>query len=272
MSTAPLGAHATERVGPFQFALLVLSVLALVAVTVDAFVQPDPEVSLILQGIDLVACCLFAFDFVQRFRRAPSKRQFMHWGWIDLLACVPNVDALRVGRFVQILRILRLLRGIRSVQRLFGMMFVSKSRGGVATVATTMFLLVVFSSVAILICEKGEGANIRTAGDAIWWSVTTVTTVGYGDRYPVTFGGRLVAMGLMIAGVGLFGILSGVVASLFLGKPDEDKDRVVLEELKQFRAELAAIRAASHRPLENRTDPPAAAPSIADVSRRNTDT
>ena len=220
--------------------LLILSVLTLVAIAADTFFELDPEVSRILQGVDLIMCGAFFIDFVIRFRRAESKADFMRLGWIDLLACIPNIDALRVGRFVRVLRVLRLLRGVRSLQRLLGMMFAKRTRGGVASVALTTFLLVVFSSIAILLCEKAEGANIKTAGDAVWWSVTTVTTVGYGDRYPVTVEGRVLAMALMVAGVGLFGTLSGIIASVFLGKQEDDT--TVLDELKLLRAELASVR------------------------------
>lgn len=243
-----------ERVGPFQLVLLVLSILTLVAIAADTFFQLDPEVSRILQGVDVIACAAFFLDFVLRFRRAESKLVFMRLGWIDLLACVPNIDALRVGRLVRVLRVLRVLRGVRSLQRLLGMVFANKGRGGVASVAMTMFLLVVFSSVAILLCEKDEEANIMSAGDAVWWSVTTVTTVGYGDRYPVTFEGRVLAMTLMLAGVGLFGALSGIVASFFLGRPDDDHE--VMEELKALKEELSVIRAATAHPFEIRTDLP----------------
>ncbi|MBM3854857.1 MAG: two pore domain potassium channel family protein [Verrucomicrobia bacterium] len=102
-------------------------------------------------------------------------------------------------------------------------------------------MLIVTSSVAMLWFERGEGANIRTAGDAVWWSVATVTTVGYGDRYPVTTDGRLVAGTLMIAGVGLFGALSGLVASLFLGNREDEK--ALAAEIRAMRTELERLRA-----------------------------
>lgn len=241
-STASDG-PATEQVGPFQFAILVLSVLALAVVAADTFLTLPHEVSRILQGVDLIACAAFFTDFLLRFRAAESKWEFMRWGWLDLLASVPNLDVLRVARFVRILRVLRLLRGIRSLQRLFSVMYRSKVRGGAVTVGLTMFLLVVFSSVGILLCETTANANIRSAGDAVWWSVTTVTTVGYGDRYPVTAEGRMLAIGLMFAGVGMFGAFSGLIASAFLGRSDE-KENAIAAELQSLRAELVAQRTA----------------------------
>jgi len=229
-----------ERVGPFQFAVLVMSAVALVAITVDALVPLPHEVSRLLQWVDLVVCAVLFVDFVARFHAAESKLAFMKLGWIDLLACVPNIDALRVGRIFSVVRVVRVLRGVRSIQRLVRVMFMHEAHGGVVAVAMTMFLLVVLASVAVLLCEHAPVSNIKTADDAVWWSVTTITTVGYGDRYPVTDAGRLVAMGLMFAGVGLFGALSGIIASKFLGRSEEHQ--AAEEEVKMLRAEVARLR------------------------------
>jgi voltage-gated potassium channel len=87
------------------------------------------------------------------------------------------------------------------------------------------------------------GANIVTAGDAMWWSVVTLTTVGYGDRFPVTAEGRIVATLMMTAGVGLFGAFSGFVASWFLRPAEHEQD----DALREVRLELAAIRALLER-------------------------
>lgn len=238
-STLPSGSG-TEQVGPFQFAILVLSVLSLGAIAADSLLPLPVEISRLLQWVDLLACAAFFVDFVIRFRAAESKMAFMKWGWIDLLASVPNIEVLRVGRFVRILRVLRLLRGIQSLRRLVNVLFGRSQQGGVTSVAMIMFLLIVVSSTAILWFERGDGANIRTAGDAVWWSVTTVTTVGYGDRYPVTPEGRAIAGALMVCGVGLFGALSGIVASLFLGQRAEQD--AMLSEIKAMRAELAKLQ------------------------------
>lgn len=240
MSSAVPSGPSTEEVGPFQLTLLVLSVLALAVIAVETFVPVPREVGRILAGVDVAACGIFFLDFLIRFRAAESKLAFMKWGWIDLVASIPNVDLLRLGRFVRILRVLRLLRSVRSLRHLVSIMYQSKGRGGVATVVLIMFLLVVFASIGILLCETVPESNIKTAGDAVWWSVTTVTTVGYGDRYPVTSGGRAIAICLMFSGVGMFGTLSGVIASLFLGSPQPDP--AVLEEIRALRAEVERNR------------------------------
>lgn len=222
-----------EKLSVFQLALLILSILVLLSLIADAIAPVPPEVSTIIQTLDLVACFLFFVDFVIRFWRAESKLAFMRWGWIDLLACIPNVDLLRVGRLARVLRIIRLLRGVRIGHRIISLILQNKPKSAFTSVLLTTMLLVTFASIAILIAEVGPEVNIKSADDAIWWSVTTMTTVGYGDKYPTTTEGRLIAMVLMFAGVGLFGTLSGLVASFFLGKQEAES-----EELRQILARL----------------------------------
>jgi voltage-gated potassium channel len=162
----------------------------------------------------------------------------MKWGWIDLIASISNVPILRVGRFIRILRIIRLLRAIRATHKVSSILFKDKLQTGVASVTLNAFLLIMFCSIGILICEQQDpDANIKTAGDAIWWSVTTITTVGYGDKYPVTAEGRIVAMILMVSGIGLFGIFSGLAASFFFGS----KHQGILHEENKILARLEKL-------------------------------
>jgi voltage-gated potassium channel len=227
----------SERATIFQVCLLVLSLVAVVALLVDAIAPLPREVSRTVQTGDTFVCALLFVDFLNRLRKAESKRAFMRTGWIDLVACIPNVDFLRAGRLVRVLRIIRLLRGLRAGKRMVELFRENRPKSALASALTIMVLLVAFSSAAILIADDGRDANIKSAEDAIWWSITTITTVGYGDRYPTTTEGRVIAMVLMLCGVGLFGVLSGFVASLLLGKNSEEEN----SELAEIRAHLTRI-------------------------------
>jgi voltage-gated potassium channel len=79
-------------------------------------------------------------------------------------------------------------------------------------------LLLIFSSILILKVEDVPNGNIKTASDAVWWAFTTISTIGYGEFYPVSNAGRAIAGVLIIFGVGVFGTLSGLIASWFLGR------------------------------------------------------
>jgi len=100
-----------------------------------------------------------------------------------------------------------------------------KANGAIASALIIAILMLLFSSIAILQVETAENSNITTAEDALWWAFVTITTVGYGDKFPVTTEGRIIAMFLMTTGVGLFGIFTAYVASLFV----EDKTKTTTD-------------------------------------------
>jgi voltage-gated potassium channel len=141
---------------------------------------------------------------------------FLKWGWIDLISCIPAVDFLRAGRLLRLIKLFRIIRAFRSVVSFTNHIFANKTQGTFASVSIIAVLLVIFSSIAILHVEVDPKSNIKTAEDALWWAYVTITTVGYGDRFPVTMEGRAIATILMTAGVGLFGIFSGLLASWFV--------------------------------------------------------
>lgn len=206
----------------WQYVVLVFSGYVLAALLVESFFPVPEEVSKLLSLMDFAVCGLFLVDFVVQVRVAKSKvRYLLTWGWLDLLSSLPNVQMLRIGRLARMIRIVRLLRGFRSLRVIMAHLFRNRARGTLVTVALMTFVLIVFSSVAVLSVEKAPASNIRTAGDALWWSLATITTVGYGDVYPVTTLGRLVGAVVMISGIALFGVFTATVASVFVRKDVE---------------------------------------------------
>jgi voltage-gated potassium channel len=187
---------------------------------------------------DTIICFVFIGDFAVQLIRSKDRLVYLRWGWIDLISSIPMVDAFRVGRMVRLIRILRLLRGVRSTRVIAAYVFRNRTRGTLATVSLLSLLMMFFAAIAILNVETVPEANIKSAGDAMWWSFVTITTVGYGDRYPVTLEGRLIAGILMIVGVGLFGTFTGCVASWFMAaKAEEEKS-----DLEALRLEVAELK------------------------------
>lgn len=193
-----------------------LSIYVLIALAVETIFTLPLQIARLLSFIDDGICFVFLYDFVIRFKKAPSKKQFMKWGWIDLLSSIPTYSYLRYGRLVRLVGLFRILRAFRSVKCLIDHIFQIRIKGTLATVCMLAFLMVIFSSIAILQVEHAPNSNIRTAGDAIWWSFTTITTVGYGDKFPVTIPGRIIAAFLMVTGIGLFGTFTAFVTSWFM--------------------------------------------------------
>jgi voltage-gated potassium channel len=205
-----------EKLNAFQIFIIVLSIYVLGALFIDTVYLLPHETSHLLAIIDDVICLVFITDFIIRFSKASSKRSFLKWGWIDLVSSIPTFDVLRAGRFIRLIRLLRILRAVRSTKLLVFHVFRNRTQGTFAAVASISVLLVIFSSISILNVETGPSSNIKTAEDALWWSFVTITTVGYGEVYPVTTEGRVIAAVLMVAGVGLFGTFTGFVASWFM--------------------------------------------------------
>lgn len=224
---------------PYELFILILSVFALAAMAINNFVPINDESKTILEWADAFVCALFFMDFIISFYRAKSRlRYFFTWGWIDLLSSIPMIDFLRWGRAARILRIFRLFRAVKAAKSLTA--FILDKRGESAFLAATLLsiILVTFTSIAILQFESTPDSNIRGPGDAVWWSFVTLTTVGYGDRFPVTTEGRVIGVLLMFAGISLFGTLSGFIASWFLS-PTQKKEQ---NDIDILRSEVTELR------------------------------
>jgi len=196
--------------------VIVLSIYVLIALLISTFFKLPEEISRVIDFVDNAICVFFFFEFCFRFYKAENKLRFMRWGWIDLISSIPTVDFLRAGRALRLIRLLRVIRAFRSTRHLVHHIFRKKTQGAFTTVSVIAVLMVIFSAIAILQVEDDPQSNIKTAEDAIWWAYVTITTVGYGDKYPVTTEGRIIAAFLMTTGVGLFGTFTGFLASWFV--------------------------------------------------------
>ena len=205
-----------EKLNFLNLLIIILSFYVLGSLIADTFFSLPKEISKVLYYVDNLICAVFLIDFIVRFKKAENKLQFMKWGWIDLIASVPTLDFMRAGRLLRLIRLIRIFRAFRSTRHIALHIFKNKVLGTLTTVALIAVLVLLFSSIAILQFETDPNSNIKTAGDAVWWSYVTITTVGYGDKYPVTTEGRIIAAILMTVGVGLFGTFTAFVSSWFV--------------------------------------------------------
>lgn len=225
---------------PHELLMLGLSIYVLVALAADVFLGLSPQTRTLLGYMDFGICMVFLAEFFVNLARAKDRATFLKWGWIDLVSSIPMLDTARVGRVARIARILRILRAVRSIRRIGAFLLQRRAEAALSAAVFIALLMVTFAGIVILDLEAGRpGANIQTPGDALWWAMTTITTVGYGDRYPVTPEGRVVAAMLMTVGVGCFGVFTGLVASWFLAPTSDSAD-----ELARIRGQLDAVMVA----------------------------
>ncbi len=224
----------------WHLVVLLASLLTLGILIVTVSVPIRKEVLVLLIWADTAVCGVFFVDFILMLRKSRNKlRYFMTWGWVDLISSVPLLHHARWLVAARVVRIFRLIRGWQSgaylVQTLTGKI---RQTTGFAIGMMTI-LLMVFASTAILIAEiDARGSVINTPGEAIWWTVVTMTTTGYGDLVPVTDLGKVVAGVTMILGLLLIGTFTALVASSLVATEGE-LEKAQLESLRQ---ELDALR------------------------------
>jgi voltage-gated potassium channel len=214
----------SDKLSLLNLIVLILSIYVLGALIVDSVYVLPKETSLLLNYIDDAICAFFFIEFCIRFRQAKNKAKFMRWGWIDLVSCIPMIEYLRAGRILRLIRLLRIVRAFRTTKKVIDHIFANKAQGAFTSVSIIAVLLVIFSAIGILQVENDPNSNIKTAEDAIWWAYVTITTVGYGDKFPVTTEGRIIAAVLMTAGVGLFGTFTAYVASWFVTENKQNEE------------------------------------------------
>jgi len=192
-----------------------LSVLSIVNIVL-LYAADDPQINKVIWVMNVLLSAIFLVDFSYRLFTAASKSDyfFRQFGWADLLASLPFEQA-KILRIFRLVRVFRLLReyGVKNIAR-----SLVKDRAGSAlyTLLLMGILVLEFGSLEMLNIEQhAPGANITSASDAVWYVIVTISTVGYGDRYPVTNQGRFFGA-LIIIGVGIFGTFTGYLANVFL--------------------------------------------------------
>jgi voltage-gated potassium channel len=229
----------------FQCVILILSVYVLAALFAQMVFSLSPGVNTVLEFFDTLICLIFIGDFFHRLWVAPSRWQFLKWGWIDLVSSIPMVAWFRWGRIVRAVRIVRTLRAFRSTRVLIHFLFHKRAQSTFGVVSLITFLLIIFSSIIVLNFEPDKpGSNIKTPVDAIWWASMTVSTVGNSGLYPVSVEGRIMAVFLIIGGLGLFGTFTGYIAGLFLGagqKKEEADLNALISEIRQLREKIEQL-------------------------------
>ena len=196
----------------WELASLFFSFLSIAVVFLLFFEHRESTKRLLLTA-DLFACLLFALEFVVNLIRSPNKNDFIKKNCPDLVACIPFSQEFRFLRIIRIFRIRKVFH--HDYRKRVVQLWRDQAAESVIFFLFTGILPVTFFAIWLIleIEEDVAQANIRTLEDATWWFWVTVTTVGYGDHYPVTMAGRILAGLVMVVGIASFSSLTALIAS-----------------------------------------------------------
>lgn len=249
-----------RKITAYDLVIGLLAIFSLIILIPLYFGNLSPSDQFVLIVLEDSLCAVFLFDFFRSLRLAPSKWGYFlkGGGWLDLLGSIP-LSAFAIFRIARLFRIIRLLRKMTGgeLRRMLTRRLAQSTL--LFTLVIALFLIFTISWIVLQAEQNAPGANIKTYHDAVWWAFVTITTVGYGDYYPVTGIGQSMAIILMFFGIGIIGVLSSYLATTFLslqsrrkkgeiaGDKENDEDNNDDEEndendTSNLEAELAAMK------------------------------
>ena len=194
------------------------SLISIMVVIASLFMEKGSELFQLAVYYDWAFCTVFILDFLVQFIKAKSKKEYLvnKGGLIDLVGSVPIIMEIRFLRFF---RIFRVFRFFKSYQTIKVFLMTNRQSAIYAAIFIIISFVIIATSFMVLYLEQNVG-NIQTAQDTVWWAFITVTTVGYGDYYPITTGGKFFASILIFNGFIAFGTLISFINTTFsnLGK------------------------------------------------------
>jgi voltage-gated potassium channel len=216
-----------------EWPLTITALVFLIAYAVQILARPHGVLSAICEILLWVTWVVFAADYITRLVLTERRWRWFSRHLLDLaIVILPMLRPLRLMRFLTVLAILG--RGTGTILR---------GRVVIYTVGATV-LTVFIAALAVFDAERGTG-NIRTFGDAIWWAFVTITTVGYGDFTPVTPTGRVVAVGLMVGGIALIGVVTATLASWIVERVADQNTKTTAateRQVEELRSEIVELK------------------------------
>ena len=217
----------------------ILAFVSIVLILAEFLIPMIPRDILIILVVDLGICLIFAADFLIRISKTSNKRKYLKSHWYEIIAFVPAIafvmleSGIVFGAALRSARVLRLARFIlvfSRFQRSTSIIseYISKSR--LLYLTSIAAIIVVLGAIGVLIFERDvPGAKIKTLSDALWWTLATVTTVGYGDVVPLSHEGRILGVIVMIVGIAFLSVFISTLGATLVEKRMRPKENTLSE-------------------------------------------
>ena len=214
----------------FAFTVQSLIILSLVSFSFETLPSLPANIKALLYVIEVVTVIIFTFEYAIRIMAAEKKSQyiFSFYGLIDLMAILPfyissglDLRAVRVFRLLRLVRMLKLLKYNQAIQRFHRALLIAKEELILFSIVAAIMLYL--SAVGIYYFENSaQPEQFKSVFHSLWWAVTTLTTVGYGDMFPITSGGKMFTFLVLMIGLGIVAVPTGLIASALSQVREED--------------------------------------------------
>lgn len=215
----------------FAFFIQALILISVITFSVETIPDLKPQTRTILKSIELFSIIVFTIEYVLRIFVADSKPKFIFsfFGIIDFLAILPfylsfgvDLRSLRALRFLRLFRILKLVRYNKAISHFT--FAIKSAKEEILLFIFITLILIYFSAIGIYYFEnEAQPEHFSSIFDSLWWAIITLTTVGYGDVYPITVGGRVFTFFILMIGLGIVAIPTGIISAALTKSIDKKK-------------------------------------------------
>jgi len=217
----------------FAYFIQILIFVSILSFSFETVPDLEPSIRKILRIIEIFSVIIFTIEYVLRIYVSDKKSKFIFsfFGIIDFLAILPfylslgvDLASLRALRFLRLFRILKLMRYNKAIERFSRAISLAKEEVLLFLIVT--LILIYFSAVGIYYFEhEVQPENFASIFDSLWWAIITLTTVGYGDVYPITVGGKVFTFFILMIGLGIVAIPTGIISSALTKSVDKTEEK-----------------------------------------------
>ena len=215
----------------FAFFIQALILLSIITFSIETIPNLKPQTRTILQSVEIFSVVVFTIEYLLRIYVADSKPKFVFsfFGIIDLLAILPfylsfgvDLRSLRALRFLRLFRVLKLVRYNRAINHFTRA--IGSAKEEIFLFIFVTLILIYFSAIGIYYFEnQAQPEHFSSIFDSLWWAIITLTTVGYGDVYPITVGGKIFTFFVLMIGLGIVAIPTGIISSALTKSVDKNE-------------------------------------------------